>query len=134
LIYLVITELSGLQNCKKQAKEALDYLKFITSQSNHRANLKVVTMKGNVIYNIDKIYHENWNNISKDYMNADDAILYCFNSSSYNQNYFTNNLKYIKNIMVSNDKNMRVKARAQNIAAYKNNEFIGILKRKNILS
>jgi len=133
----VITELSGLQNCKKQAKDALDYLKYIIGQTNHRALLKVVTTKGNTLYNIDNIYHENWHNIGKDFMNADDAILSCFNSvssSSYNQNHFTNNLNYTKNIIVSNDKNMRVKARAQNIVAFNNNEFIGMLRRKNILS
>lgn len=98
--------------------------------------MKVVTTKGNTLYNIDNIYHENWHNIGKDFMNADDAILSCFHSSSssYNQNNFINNLNYTKNIIVSNDKNMRVKARAQNIVAFNNNEFIGMLRRKNILS
>ncbi|OUM66954.1 hypothetical protein PIROE2DRAFT_5690 [Piromyces sp. E2] len=131
----VINELSGLQNYKKQAKDALDYLKFIIGQSNHRALLKVVTTKGNILHNIDNIYHENWDNIGKDFMNADDAIISCFttNSSPYHQNN-TNNLSYTKNILVSNDKNMLVKARSQNIIAFNNYEFIKILKRKNILS
>ncbi|ORX88271.1 hypothetical protein BCR32DRAFT_288778 [Anaeromyces robustus] len=129
----VITELSGLQNCKKSAKNALDYLKYITSQTSHRASIKIVTTKGNTLYNIDNIYHENWDNLNKDFMNADDVILSCFssNSNSYNQN---NNLSYTKNILVSNDKNMRLKARVQNITAYNNYEFIRILKRKSILS
>eukprot|EP00833_Pecoramyces_ruminatium_P008651 jgi/Orpsp1_1/1182683/evm.model.c7180000082226.1 len=129
----VITELSGLQNCKKAAKDALEYLKYITGQSSHRALLKVVTTKGNTIHNIDNIYHENWDNIGKDFMNADDAILSCFttNNSPYCQN---NNLRYTQNILVSNDKNMRLKARVHKIAAYNNNDFIRLLRRKNILS
>ncbi|KAL6609212.1 Est1 DNA/RNA binding domain-containing protein [Neocallimastix sp. 'constans'] len=130
----VITELSGLQNCKKSAKDALDYLKYITGHSNHRALLKVVTTKGNIIHNIDNIYHETWDNIGKDFMNADDAILSCFTSNTSSSYYPNNNLKYTENILVSNDKNMRLKARVHKITAYNNNEFIRLLRRKNILS
>ncbi|ORX43791.1 hypothetical protein BCR36DRAFT_360598 [Piromyces finnis] len=130
----VINELSGLQNSKKQAKIALDYLKFIVGQSNHRALLKVVTAKGSVLRNIDNIYHESWENKGDNYMNTDDVIISCFttNLSNYNQN--TNNLNYTKNILVSSDKNMRVKARSQKIMAFNDNEFINILKKKKILS
>jgi len=94
----------------------------------------VVTTKGNIIHNIDNIYHETWDNIGKDFMNADDAILSCFTSNTSSSYYPNNNLKYTENILVSNDKNMRLKARVHKITAYNNNEFIRLLRRKNILS
>jgi len=119
---------------KKPAKDALDYLKYITNQSNHRALLKIVTTKGNTIYNIDNIYHENWDDIGKDFMNADDVILSCFTSNQSSRSYLSNTINYTKNILVSNDKNMRVKARTHNIVAFDNSEFVEMLKQKNILS
>lgn len=151
------------------------------NKSKSRSSLKIVTTKGNVIHNMNNIYHESWTSDGNyEYLNTDDKILSCFTSindkPSFNNSYsLNNNMKtenttkknefsfitnntynnsnnnennnenneenkeealnnyYTKYILVSNDKNMRLKALARNINAFSNHEFITFLKRKKMI-
>ncbi|CAG8504968.1 12765_t:CDS:2 [Funneliformis caledonium] len=139
---VVITELDGLKlnpsPLGHAAYEALIYLKEIISSINKSKKIKIQTSKGNYLPNINFSEEFDFGDGEDKKKNLDDLILgICLWHAKHHENHGTrdksneerNNNDYKNEIVVllTNDRNLRVKARARGVDVVGVNDFTGLI-------
>ncbi|KAL7274419.1 hypothetical protein RUND412_002677 [Rhizina undulata] len=114
----VVTELHGLtRNTGNVGDNAREALKVISSAVDEKRNLKVVTAKGNNVTTVGFYKEQLNNNGTEDHSNIDDVVIQVTKQQGEAKIQLSG-ARGVPAVLITEDRNMRVKARARGVTAF----------------